>query len=64
MIKSSDGAGIFSQFFWTLVAPVVSIYNYITGYFTGRSRGGGGTENQNRGTSPAGGSSSANVGNR
>ncbi|XP_058794186.1 UBX domain-containing protein 4-like [Phymastichus coffea] len=39
VIKSTDGGGIFSQFLWTLLAPVVSIYNYVMGYLTGRPRG-------------------------
>ncbi|KAJ8686574.1 hypothetical protein QAD02_022368 [Eretmocerus hayati] len=47
VLKSSDGAGMVSHFFWTLFAPVVSIYNYIVGYFGGRPRTGGNGSNSN-----------------
>ncbi|CAB0036540.1 unnamed protein product [Trichogramma brassicae] len=57
VIKSSDGAGIFSHFFWTLVAPVISIYNYISNYFTGNR--GGGNNSGNSGNAAAGPSSSS-----
>ncbi|XP_014236773.1 UBX domain-containing protein 4 isoform X1 [Trichogramma pretiosum] len=57
VIKSSDGAGIFSHFFWTLVAPVISIYNYISSYFTGNR--GGGNNSGNSGNAAAGPSSSS-----
>ncbi|OXU23817.1 hypothetical protein TSAR_011961 [Trichomalopsis sarcophagae] len=62
VIKSADGGGIFSHFIWTLLAPVVSIYNYVVGYFSGRPRGGdnnSGSENLNPGSSLGGNASAA-----
>ncbi|XP_014212775.1 UBX domain-containing protein 4 [Copidosoma floridanum] len=59
VIKSSDGSGIFSHFFWTLLAPVMSIYNYVMGYFTGRPSAGDSSNNENRNSGNSANSDSA-----
>ncbi|XP_015596646.1 UBX domain-containing protein 4 [Cephus cinctus] len=37
-ITTTQDVGFFSRFMWGIFAPIISIYNYVLGYFSGRPR--------------------------
>lgn len=47
MVTSTQDVGFFSRFIWSFFTPVIRIYNYIVGYFSGAN----GDANQQRGDS-------------
>lgn len=47
MVTSTQDVGFFSRFIWSFFTPVIRIYNYIVGYFSGTN----GDANQQRGDS-------------
>ncbi|XP_011630738.1 UBX domain-containing protein 4 isoform X2 [Pogonomyrmex barbatus] len=47
MVTSTQDTGFFSRFIWSFFTPVIRIYNYIVGYFSGTN----GDANQQRGDS-------------
>ncbi|XP_012229580.2 UBX domain-containing protein 4 isoform X1 [Linepithema humile] len=55
-VTSTQDVGFFSRFIWTVFAPVIHIYNYIVGYFSGTNE----DTNRQRGDSDSDSSEASN----